>query len=416
MEGSRWSVVIVGAGPAGTSTALSLAKLDPGLARRILLLDRAVHPRPKVCAGGLIPATWRQLAQLGLDARVPATHVERAVVRTPAQVVEYGPEPLCTVVRRDEFDHLLVRACTERRIAYRGGEKVVGLAREADGVVVHTTRGAYRATVVVGADGAGSLVRRTLFPSAVGGMGRAVMADLPLNQVRWHGWPDRFEFDFFDVGRGLRGYGWIFPCWIGGEPHVNVGVYSSRGAGAGAAVRACLQRLLGRIGAPPEVRWQAAPIRWYRGRPKIAGERVLLVGDAAGVDGLMGEGISYSFEYGAWAARSIVRGLQNARFDFVEAEEEFHRSWVGTKLRRLALLERLFYGRSHRLWFLLAEQSAAARAIGLRWYNGVDGWDRVSGWQALQAWWTGRTTPRQSPLASAETLEQAVGDRAWHES
>lgn len=417
MVRDRWAVLIVGAGPAGSSTALYLAQLDPGLARHVLLLDKAVHPRPKVCAGGLIPATWSHLGQLGLTCPVPLTQVERAVVRTPSRKVVHGPEPLCTVVRRNEFDHWLVRTCIERGIEHRGGEKVVQLVRERDGVMVRTTRTTHHAAVVVGADGAGSLVRRTFFPlESTAGMGRAVMVDVPLREVRWRGWPDHFEFDFRDVPDGLRGYGWIFPCWIDGEPHLNVGVYSSRSVGSGESVRASLQRLLDRIGAPAPVRWQAAPIRWYRGRPRLGAERVLLVGDAAGVDGLMGEGISYAFEYGAWAAGAIVQGLQKETFDLQEAEEEFHRSWVGKKLRRLALLEGLFYGPTHRWWFLVGERSAAAREIGLRWYNGIDGWDRASGWQAVRAWWNFPRTPNKGLLRGALKGENAGGTGAWHNS
>ena len=48
---------------------------------------------------------------------------------------------------------------------------------------------------------------------------------------------------------------------------------------------------------------------------------------------------------------------------------------LGRKLRRLGLGVRLFYGRHHRIAFRLAAASPRARAIGLRWYNGVDGWD-----------------------------------------
>ena len=53
----RVDIVIVGSGHAGTATALNLLKIDPSLSGEILLLERAVHPREKVCAGGLIPNT-----------------------------------------------------------------------------------------------------------------------------------------------------------------------------------------------------------------------------------------------------------------------------------------------------------------------------------------------------------------------
>ena len=60
-------IIIVGAGPAGLSTGLHLAQLAPELAERTLILERARHPRPKLCAGGITPGGEAWLRKLGLD-------------------------------------------------------------------------------------------------------------------------------------------------------------------------------------------------------------------------------------------------------------------------------------------------------------------------------------------------------------
>src|SRR5690606_34232063 len=73
-------LVIVGGGPAGSATAIALARLDPALARRTLLLDRAAFPRDKTCAGGLIPHTLAILGELGLELTVPSVRVDHARV------------------------------------------------------------------------------------------------------------------------------------------------------------------------------------------------------------------------------------------------------------------------------------------------------------------------------------------------
>jgi flavin-dependent dehydrogenase len=112
---------------------------------------------------------------------------------------------------------------------------------------------------------------------------------------------------------------------------------------------------------------------------------VLLVGDAAGAEPLMGEGISFAFEYGRWAANEIAMALARNDCALEGAEQRFRSSWVGKKLRRLSQAATMFYGPGARLWLALAARWEGAQAVGLRWYNGVDGWDRRSGWDAL---WT----------------------------
>jgi len=73
-------ILIVGAGPAGLSTALHLAQRPPELAARILVLEKAHHPRPKLCAGALVVDAEVILGRLWLDcAEVP--HVDASVAR-----------------------------------------------------------------------------------------------------------------------------------------------------------------------------------------------------------------------------------------------------------------------------------------------------------------------------------------------
>jgi flavin-dependent dehydrogenase len=119
---------------------------------------------------------------------------------------------------------------------------------------------------------------------------------------------------------------------------------------------------------------------------RIAAPHVVLVGDAAGVDGLMGEGISFAFEYGRHAAAAVTRALACGHYDFGTYERAVAESWLGRKLRRLELGTRLFYGPTWRVWFALAARSRFVQDMGVRWYNGVDGWDQRSAWEAIRYW------------------------------
>jgi geranylgeranyl reductase family protein len=382
----RRDVIIVGGGPAGAATALFLARRDPALAERILILEKARHPRPKVCAGGLIPHTLDCLDELGVGLTVPHVMVDRARVEVPAERVEIDGARFCAVVRRDELDASLVAAARKRGVEVREDEKVVGVARCAGGIEVATSSGRYTAPVVVGADGSGSVVRRRLVdrPGARDEIARAVMADIPVGAgaSTWDGHARaRYDFDFRAVPRGLAGYAWAFPCLIDGAPHVNAGVYAWRRR-PGADLVALLGELERELGGP-RVRHRAAPIRCY-GRASFVAPNVLLVGDAAGVEPLMGEGISFALEYGRWAADEIALARGRGSFAFVGAEERFRRGAVGRKLRRLGQAATMFYGPGARLWLGIAARWHGAQEVGLRWYNGVDGFDRKSGWDALR--------------------------------
>jgi flavin-dependent dehydrogenase len=391
----RHPVVIVGAGPAGAATALHLHRIDPGLAAEAIVLEKARHPRPKVCAGGLIPAALGCLRELGIDLEVPHVTVERARVATPRRTLDETDGELCHVIRRDEFDASLVDACRARGISVREEEPVRKVESVSDGIRLTTSRGEIHARMLVAADGSGSIVRRRLFGRGRETIGRAVMCDLPVDEIDWDGFSERrYEFDFREIARGMRGYRWAFPCLIGGRPHVNAGAYTVHPTGA--ELDRALDRYLVAL-APSRAataRRVAFPIRWYGSRSPLAAPHVLLAGDAAGVDPLMGEGISLALEYGEFAARGAAHALATDDFSGAFYRDAVQQSWLGKKLRRLNLATRLFYGPAWPLCFGLAERSRRVRRLGLRWYNGVDEWDRRSGWEALGALVRGLDTVR----------------------
>jgi menaquinone-9 beta-reductase len=373
-------VLIVGAGPAGAALALHLARQAPELASRTLVVDKRRHPRHKVCAGGLIPHTLACLDELGIGLSVPHALVHRATARIPSGEVQYSDRDLCAVVRRSEFDALLAEHVRARGVTIREDDGVVEVRREDGRLRVQTVRGEVRPRVLVGADGSGSIVRRGLFAARRETVGRAVMCDLAATKI--DGVDDeRYVFDFRAVPHGLKGYLWEFPCWIDGAPAVNLGAYAlDRG---GRASLPELVRARARELGVRSPRLEAFPIRWYDRSDPIGSPGALLVGDAAGCDPLMGEGISYAFDYGRLAAAEIVQAFSVGEFDFSAYSRAAARSWFGRKLRRLSAAAAFFYGRGSRIGFAIAARSRRLQDVGVRWYNGVDDWDRISGWRAV---------------------------------
>src|SRR5262249_11694232 len=304
---------------------------------------------------------------LGVSLTVPQARVDHGRARLPDGEVEVSVDDLCRVVRRREFDALLAWTARDRGVSLREGEHVLHAAREGGGVRVETSRTCQWAPVVVGADGSGSLVRRALVGERSGPIARAVMCDVPVDSSRWEGHAARrYDFDFTACASGLRGYRWVFPCVIDGVPHANVGVYALPPVD-GVRLQAELARTLAGVGAG-SCSWKAFPIRTFAAGAAVAAPHALLVGDAAGVDPLMGEGISFALEYGVLAADAILAARARGDWSFRSYARAVARGPVGRKLRRLDLGARLFYGRHQRLWFRLAAVSRRPPALGLRWY------------------------------------------------
>ena len=396
---AKYDVVIAGAGPAGLATALYLLRTHPELNGRVAAIEKSHHPRAKVCAGGLIPKTLIALDELGLSVDVPAVEVFAGSARTEAGTIDLGEsrEPLCTIVRRDEFDAALARAAREAGLVLIENTRVVEVEHGSSGVRIVTSSGALEAQVLVGADGSGSKVRTALFGHARDNIGRALMVDVAVDPAATSEFAHRaYRFDFNCVRAGIRGYCWAFPCMIGGRPHLNVGIYDQcpRGTVARGQTK---PRLLDELRtAFPEIdldrarkgtaAFKAFPIRWYDAADRYAAGRAILAGDAAGVDPLMGEGISCAFEHGKLAAKAIADLIGGCGDALAAYGRELHHGMIGCKLRRLAFAARRFYGPRHHLYFRLARMSRRAQELGVEWYNGVNRLDEAPIAAGLARW------------------------------
>ena len=133
-------------------------------------------------------------------------------------------------------------------------------------------------------------------------------------------------------------------------------------------------------------RWQSFPIRWFDARDSYARGRVILAGDAAGVDPLMGEGISCAFEHGKLAASAIGKFLDGDGGALQGYDRALHEGAVGKKMSKLAFAARHFYGPHHRLFFRVARISRRAQEIGVDWYNGARHLDDVPTRRLIARW------------------------------
>jgi flavin-dependent dehydrogenase len=341
-------VAIVGGGPSGTTTALALVREAPELAGRVAIFEKARYPRDKPCAGAIGRRGDALLEAIGVVADVPGEVIDGISVRTQAGESVVTPGRVGRVVRRTEFDHALARAASERGIAVFDGLAVDDVRDDgAAGARLATRTGEITADVVVGCDGVGSLVRRSL---GIGlGTVRAQVIEVDTDPVPGDRPRNVIHFDAFD--RALPGYVWDFPTVVDGERLVCRGVYRIKTASSGddsADLADLLARRLDALGvAPGRRKNKRYAERGFDVVSRLAEGRRMLVGEAAGIDGLTGEGIAQAIEYGVLAGRFLASRLRRTHgpVDVGGWHHVVARSRLARDLRLRARILALYHGR-----------------------------------------------------------------------
>jgi geranylgeranyl reductase family protein len=327
-----WDVAVIGAGPAGAMAALAAASL----CERVVILERFRIPRYKTCAGGLVGASVNALPA-GFDppVRAAATSFTFSLRGWPERT-RTSAAPLIKLVRRDEFDALLVdRAVAAGAVVYDNAI-VTNLAAEDDAVRLSTrSHGDVRARIVVGADG--SAGRSAGY---VGVVLDQVDLGLEVELVTPGDYPgDWANRVLIDWGTIPGGYAWVFPK---GET-LSAGVIAERGDPD--LARSYLGDFLARLGLDQQevvvssghltrCRAQGSPL--YRGR-------VLVAGDAAGLlEPWTREGISFALRSGTLAGRAAAQASAAASAAAVTAAMKAYAEEISVTLAPEMSAGRLF--------------------------------------------------------------------------
>ena len=298
----QYDVIIVGAGPAGSTAARQSALR--GLS--VLMLDRAEFPRDKPCGGGV---TVRAAKILDLDLSAVTERTITGAKFSWHRRFDFSRESTGAVTymtQRSYLDTFLAERAVDAGVTFRQREGLNGVERQGERVTVRAGGNAYRGRTLVIADGVNGSAAR--------------MAGIPTDFVHWialegnitpeGAFPDEWGTSMgFDFGSLAGGYGWVFPK----RDHLNIGVGGWKHVGP--KLRSNLDQLVSSHGFDPTdlwgVRGHHLPIR-QRGSKLVDGN-TLLVGDAAGVlDPLTGEGI-YGAVWTGKAAASTIEGYLDGR-------------------------------------------------------------------------------------------------------
>jgi flavin-dependent dehydrogenase len=345
-------ILILGGGPGGLSTALHLAKYYPHLTDRILILEKAHYPRPKLCAGGLTADAENILQNLGLDvSEIPHVDAGEAHFDFAGRGIKISNPRGHTIriIRRDEFDAWLAKQAENRGIEIGQGITVKNIQPREKDVAVETDAGTFTAQIVVGADGSNGVTRRCIFPNAPVYTARTLEILTPTQPKGRLG----AYFDFFPVPENIAGYVWDFPTQVKGEAMRCRGVYDTNllAGQKRPPLKEPLAKEMHKQGFNlDDYEIKGHPIRWYDPSNPVAAPRVLLVGDAAGTDPIFGEGISIALGYGAVAAREIGESIRRNEFSFGGYRRRLAWSGLGQTLFARWLIAQVIYSFKWR-WF-----------------------------------------------------------------
>lgn len=344
----EYDVIIIGAGPSGIICAYLLK--DKGL--NIALIEKSSFPKDKICGDALSLDVMNQLKLIDTNLAAAFELVAEKIPSYGIKIISPAGHSIELPLNHDEshnrcgyvckrmvFDHFLYEQLKNNStIDIFLDTTVTDVKCTAEKAVVNTSNGSFTTTMVIGADGAHSIVKKKMVSQAIEKKHYSAGLRQYFKNVHQFNTNNFIELYFFK--QILPGYLWIFPL-PNNEANVGIGVLSSKISKQHIDLKSVFEQLIKEHPALKERFADALPLENSKGfglplgskKNKLSGERFLLLGDAASlIDPFSGEGIGNAIRSGRIAAEIIIAAFTNNNFSaaFLKRydQEIYKRMWL----------------------------------------------------------------------------------------
>ena len=343
---NEYDLMIVGSGPAGVSTWLYLNKYRPELASHTLIIEKEKHPREKLCGGALQNSFINKfLNDVHISLTIPKVEIDSIQVKLEDNGFSFNQNAFISIIERSRFDHFLVDIARKRGAKIIENVAFLNYTKD-NGLNVYTSNGNYLVKILVGADGALSKVRKSIPSPSKISYAKTLEVFSPVNpDVDYEFDKKSIVMDWSCIKTGIQGYVWHFPCIINGEPYLNHGIYNSRihQSFKSDLTTVFHKELINRNISIPRSSWKSHPIPFYKDTKVLGDDNIILVGDAAGIEPLIGGGIHLSLLYGDVAAQTIISAFENEDFSLHDYTKRFNNHVVGKFINNSLIMAKKVY-------------------------------------------------------------------------
>lgn len=367
----KYDVVIVGAGPSGSTAAKNLAENG----KKVLIIDKQKFPRDKPCGGAIPTRVMKQFPYVEefIDSISYGSYTHSSSLKYTLKFVREKPL-LATVIRKD-FDDGLVKLAVNAGAMFLNSKTVKDVTTQKDKVVLLLDDNEkIEAKIVLGCDGMRSIVaEKTNLCKKMDDICICVVQEQPMSTQQLQKYfTDKKIVHLFIKTQGIAGYGWIFPK----KKHVNIGMGQFESAVDSSKPRPNLKesykkyikllkekKMLPKDFPIENVKGGTLPVFPLK---KTYSDRVLICGDAAGfINSITGEGIYYAMASGEMAANVALESLDSDDMssEFLSKYQDLWYDKFGKDLKLLGRFNKMWGSDSERFVRLLSKDLKFAKLI-----------------------------------------------------